>query len=143
MTKAATVPKHLWIVGVVSLLWNLMGAFDYTMTQTRNEAYMGKFDQAQLDYFYGFPAWFDFFWAVAVWGSLIGSMLLLLRRGQALPVFLGSFVAMVVTTIYSFGFYDGMEVMGAGGAVFSAAIFVVALGLLLYARAMKRRGVIG
>lgn len=143
MARNSAVPKHLWLVGVVSLLWNLVGAFDYTMTQTRNEAYMGKFDQAQLDYFYGFPVWFEFFWALAVWGSLVGSMLLLLRRDLAVPVFLGSFVAMLVTTIYSFGFYDGMDVMGAGGAIFSAVIFVIALLLLLYARAMRARGVLG
>ena len=33
-------PKHLWIVGILSLLWNAMSAFDYKMTQTKNESYM-------------------------------------------------------------------------------------------------------
>ena len=26
-------PVHLWIVGILALLWNLMGAFDYLATQ--------------------------------------------------------------------------------------------------------------
>ena len=143
MARNAATPKHLWIVGIVTLLWNLVGAYDYLMTQTRNEAYMGKFSQAQLDYFYGFPVWFEFFWALAVWGGLAGSILLLLRRGLALPVFAVSFVAMVMTTIYSFGLSNGMELMGAGGAAFTAVIFLVALGLVFYARAMRTRGVIG
>lgn len=142
MTKASRAPKHLWIVGIVTLLWNLMGAYDYLMTQTRNEAYMGKFTQPQLDYFYGVPVWFEFFWALAVWGGVLGCVLLLLRRGLALPVFAVSFVSMVITTIYSFGLSDGMQVMGTMGFVFSLVIFLVALGLVLYARAMRRRGVL-
>ena len=143
MARNAPAPKHLWIVGVVTLLWNLVGAYDYLMTQTRNAAYMGKFSQAQLDYFYGFPVWFEFFWALAVWGGVVGSILLLLRRGLALPVFAVSFVSMVLTTIYSFGLSNGMEMMGAGGAAFTGVIFLVALGLVFYARAMRTRGVIG
>ena len=34
-----------------------MGAFDYVMTETRNEAYMAEFTPEQLEFFYGFPAW--------------------------------------------------------------------------------------
>jgi len=142
MTKAMSVPRHLWLVGVVTLLWNLMGAYDYLMTQTRNAAYMARFDQAQLDYFYGFPVWFEFFWALAVWGGVLGSVLLLLRRRAAVGVFAVSFVSMVVTTVYSFGLSDGREVMGAAGFVFTMVIFVVALGLVLYSRAMRARGVL-
>ena len=33
------VPRHLWIVGALALLWNSFGCFDYLMTQTANEAY--------------------------------------------------------------------------------------------------------
>jgi len=36
--SASNTPKHLWVVGVVSLLWNAVGAFDYFMSKTRNEA---------------------------------------------------------------------------------------------------------
>jgi hypothetical protein len=142
MTRTALTPKHLWIIGIVALLWNLMGAFDYLMTQTENEAYMARFSQEQLDYFYGFPTWLEAFWALAVWGGLLGSVLLLLRKRLAAPVFLVSFLAMVVTTVYSYGFADASAVMSAGDRAFSGAIFLVALGLWLYARAMGARGVL-
>lgn len=119
-----------------------MGAYDYLMTQTRNEAYLAKFEQAQLDYFFGFPAWVEAFWALAVWGGVLGCILLLMRKRLAVPVLLVSLASMVVTAIYNFGFSEGMEIMGASGAMFTAAIFLVALGLWLYARAMKARGVL-
>ena len=103
---------------------------------------MAQFDQAQLDYFYGFPIWVEVFWALAVWGGVLGSILLLLRKRLAVPVFMVSFVSMVITAIYNFGLSNGMEVMGTGGFVFTVVIFFVALGLWLYSRAMRTRGVL-
>jgi hypothetical protein len=119
-----------------------MGAFDYVMTQTRNEAYMSQFTPEQLEYFYGFPVWLDAFWAVAVWGGLLGAVLLLARRRVAVPVLLTSFVAMIVTSIHNFLLTDGLDVMGGAGVAFSGVIFVVALALWLYARSLAGRGVL-
>ena len=142
MSETKATPKHLWIIGIITLLWNLVGAFDYLMTQTRNETYMSQFEQAQLDYYYSFPTLVVVFWALAVWGSVMGSVLLLMRKPLAVPVFMVSFASMVITAIYNFGFSDGMEVMGSSGFVFTVVIFFVALGLVLYARAMRARGVL-
>jgi len=136
-------PWHLWVVGVLAVLWNSMGAFDYLMTETRNEGYMGRFTPEQLEYFYGFPSWAVAFWAIAVWGGVLGAVLLLLRKKLAAGVLLVSFVSMVVTTIYSYGVSNGLEAMGdPTDLAFSGLIFVFALLLYLYARAMKNRGVI-
>jgi hypothetical protein len=144
MTESVHAPRHLWVIGILALIWNAMGAFDYVMTETRNEAYMAKFTAEQLDYFYSFPVWVVACWAIAVWGSVAASILLLLRKRLAESVFLVAFVAMVITTIYNYGISDGLEAMGegAGNLVFSGLIFVVALLLWLYARAMRRRGVL-
>jgi len=136
-------PVHLWIVGVLSLLWSAMGALDFMMTQTKNEAYMSAFTPEQLAFFYGFPVWLVGVWAVAVWGGVLGSLLLLLRKGLAAPVFLASFAAMVITTLDNFVFSDGLEVIGdTFSLVFTAVIFLVGLALVFYARAMRRRGVL-
>ena len=97
MERVAT-PKHLWIVGIVSLLWNAMGAVDYVMTETHNEAYMGQYTAEQLEYFYSFPTWFIAFWAIAVWSSVLGSVLLLLRIRWAGAAFFVSLLAMIPTS---------------------------------------------
>jgi len=142
MSQTAATPKHLWIVRIISLLWNLMGAFDYVMTKTQNADYMAKFTQEQLDFYYSFPTWAVVFWALAIWCSVLGSILLLMRKGLATPVFLVAFVSMVINAIYTYGFSNGMEMMGAGGFVFTLVIFFVALGLVLYSRAMQKNGVL-
>ena len=136
-------PWHLWLVGVIATLWNAMGAVDYLMTKTRNEAYMSQFTPEQLEFFYGFPVWLTAFWAIAVWGGLLGAVLLLMRKRLAFPVLLLSFLAMLVTTIHHYGFANGLEVLGGGGTlIFSGVIFLVALLLVFYARAMSRRRVL-
>jgi hypothetical protein len=125
-------PFHLWVVGILSLLWNAFGAFDYTATQYRIESYMGQFPQEQLDYFYSFPSWVEAAWAVGVWGSLLGSIFLLLRKSWALAA----------STVYNFVLSNGMEMMGEGAAMFTAVIWVIALLLFFYASAMAKRGVL-
>lgn len=143
MSRLLPTPIHLWIVGVVTLLWNAMGGYDYLMTQTKNADYMARFEPAQLEYFYGFPMWVEACWAVAVWGALLGSILILMRKGLAVPVLMVSFFAMAATAVYNFGISNGLEIMGTGGMIFSAVIFLVALGLWMYAKAMRGRGVLG
>jgi hypothetical protein len=136
-------PWHVWAVGIAAVIWNGFGAMDYLMTQTRNEQYMSQFTPEQLEYFYAFPAWVVACWAIAVWGALLGSVLLLMRRRLAVPVFLVALVAFVLTAIYNYVLSAGLEVMGdAFSLAFTGVIFVVSVALYLYARAMQKRGVL-
>jgi len=142
-TRTVPTPWHLWVIGAIAVLWNAMGAFDYVMTETRNAAYMSAFTPEQLAFVYGFPAWVIAAWAIAVWGGILGALLLLLRRRLAVWVFLVSLVAMVVTTIHNYVLSDGLEIFAdAGSQAFTAVIFVIALGLFIYSRAMHNRGVL-
>lgn len=138
-TKA---PLHLWIVGILGLLWNAIGCFDYYATQTKMESYMSHFTPQQLDYFYAFPAWADAAWAVGVWGSLLGAIGLLLRKAWAVWLFGIAILGLAVTTVYNFVLSDGMAVMGSGAAMFSGVIWIIALFLFFYAQAMAKRRVL-
>ena len=135
-------PRHLWIVGILAILWNAIGCFDYVATQTRLESYMSQFTPEQLEYFYSFPAWAVSGWAIAVWSSLLGSISLLLRKNWAVTLFAIALAGMVVTSLYNFVLTDGIKMMGAGGAAFTAVIWIIAIALFLYARAMAKRGVL-
>ena len=136
----ARAPRHLWVIGILAVLWSAVGAFDYTASQLRIESYMSQFPPEQLEYFYGFPAWSVAAWAVGVWGSLIGSLGLLLRKSWAVWVFGASIAGLALTTLYNFVLSDGLSIMGSGAAVFTAVIWIIALFLFFYARAMAKRG---
>jgi len=136
-------PRHLWIVGGLALLWNAMGAFDYSMTQSRNAAYMASFTPEQLAFFYGMPAIINSAWAVGVWGGVAGTLLLLLRRRLAVWVFLASVLGVITTTFHNYVLSNGMTVAGDPfSLIFTAVIFIVALGLFLYASTLHARGVL-
>jgi hypothetical protein len=136
------VPWHLWLVGIIGLLWNSVGVYDFLMTQTRNESYVGELMPAQLEALYGFPAWLVAAWGLAVLGGALGALLLLLRRKLAVPVLMVSLVSMTVTAAHNFLAPDGLYATGGTAPSFVLLIFVAALGLWYYSRSMTRRGVL-
>lgn len=136
-------PWHLWVVGVVALLWNALGCLDYTMTQIQGDAWLANMDptELQMAWFHGMPAWYDAAWAIAVWGGLLGALLLLLRRRWAMPAFLASLLGWAAGAVYTFGLSNGMEAMGPWWPM-----LVVKGGLcaffVWYARIMGKKGVL-
>ncbi|MDX8348174.1 hypothetical protein SLH49_09260 [Cognatiyoonia sp. IB215446] len=142
MTKT---PLHLWIVGVLSLLWNAGGAMDYVMTRTGAADYLAAQPPERLAMLTDAPFWFDITWAVGVWFSIIGSLLLLLRSRMAGSAFALSLAGLIGSSIYNYGIADGGSMVAAAGPTaiaFTIAIPVILIGLWLYARAMTKAGVL-
>ncbi len=142
----ARTPWHLWVVGVLSLLWNAFGCYDYTMTQLGDATYLSAMaSQAGVPvdifiaHFAAYPAWMDAAWALGVWGSLLGSILLLLRKQWAVLAFFVSLFGLFVSTLYGIGNpVEGME-QSASNWTLMAMIWVILIGLIVYSRAMVKR----
>ena len=135
-------PIHLWIVGVLALLWNLMGVFDYLATQLELDFYMSQFTADQLAFFYGFPKWAVAGWAFGVWGAFVGSIGLLMRRKWSVWAFAVSLVGMVISFTYTFGLSNGAEMMGTGEMIFTVVIWAVSIFLLVYSWKQAKNGVL-
>ena len=144
MTDVRKTPWHLWVVGAVSLLWNAVGAFDYTMTKMKNADYLASFTPEQQAYFASFPIWANIGWALGVWGSVIGSVLLLARSRHAVTAFLISMIGLALSCIYQFGMHYGdlARMFGSFPLVFTGIIWVILIALYLYARAQVAKGVL-
>ena len=138
----AKAPVWYWILAVIGLLWFGLGAWDYTATQLRLDWYMASFTEEQLAHFYGFPTWFYAVWALSVWGSFLGAILLILRMKLASLAFLVALVTYVISAIYSYVLSDAYAVMGMFGVVFSIVIFVSVLGYFWLARWASQRGIL-
>ncbi len=142
-------PWHLWVVGIVSLLWNGFGANDYLQTQLGNLDYMaamvtdmGVSAEDALAYFNGFPGWVHAFWALGVWGSVLGSVLLLLRLRYAVWAFAIPLLGLAGTTLYQVTTAQPEWVTGGSSTVISIVIWSIATFLLIYAVSMKNKGVL-
>lgn len=143
-TSAARAPWHLWVVGIVGVLWNGFGAYDYVMTNLQGETYMRSMGvtDAQISYFNAMPAWMMGVWAIGVWGGLLASVLLLLRMKWALHAFVASLAAFVVNLIYTYLLSNGAEVTGQTMMLMNAAILAGCLFFTWYAWTMTKRGVL-
>ena len=141
-------PVHLWIVGILSLLWNAMGCFDYVMTRMRNTDYLASAmpnvdPNAMLAWIDGFPIYAQIGWALGVWGGLLGSVLLLMRSRYAVWAYGLSLLGAVVGLGYQIA--AAPPLAGADDAMSKAmpyVIILVAHGLFLYARAMDKKAVL-
>lgn len=141
MERPAT-PWHLWVIGILALLWNGFGAYDYVMTQTRNEAYMSAFTPEQLDYFYGFPIWVEAFWAIGVWSAFAGAVLLVLRSRFAFHALVLGLAGLAGSSFYQFTSPVPDGVMDGAGLVMTIVIWLTQILLAIYAFSMMRRGVL-
>ena len=142
-------PWHLWVVGFVSLLWHAGGAYDYTMTQSRDMDYLtmsadgaGMPVDTMVAYYEGFPIWADICWAFGVWGAVAGSLLLLLRSRFAFHAFVVSLIGLVGTSLYTFTGSMPPELQSNFTYIFTAVVFATTILLAWYARRMTTRGVL-
>jgi len=140
----AKTPWHLWLVGVVAVLFNAIGVFDFTMSMTQGEAYMAAAGMTpeQIAHYREMPAWMTLVWAIGVLGAFGASALVLLRRKLAFPVFAVSLAAFLLSLAYSYLLTDGGKVMGQQMAITSAVIAALLAFFTWYAWAMSRRGVL-
>jgi hypothetical protein len=148
MTEAMKTPLHLWIVGIVSTLWNSFGVTDYVMTRTRGAAWIDQMmpgvDSAKfMAYIDAFPIWASIGWALGVWLALAGSLLLLLRSRHAVAAFAVSLVGAIVGIGYQLMNPADIPQMAEGAnAVMPYVIISIAAALLLYARRQRAAGVL-
>jgi len=137
-------PWHLWLIGIVGLLWSSMGVVSFLLTQLNVDAVMSRFPPQQRTYFLSFPWWADALWAIGVLGGVIGCLLLLLKSRLASPVLLASLVGTIGSTLGGLFLLGGMKVMVETNALgFTVFPIIVAGFLAHYARVMSQKGVLG
>ena len=146
MADGNKAPWHLWVVGVVSLLWNGFGAYDFLMTTTQGEAYFraSGFDQAMIDYFNAMPKWMYVPWTLGVWGGLAGSILLLIRNWLAVWAFGLSFLGALISLLHGL-LINPMPPLPEAMAMMQYMPWVILLitaVLFWYAWTMRGRGVL-
>ena len=127
-----------WIVSALSLLWNGFGVSDYALTKLHNAWWLSSMavDPAMIAKVDAAPVWGTFAWAVGVWASLLGAVLMLLRSRHATLAYLVSLVGAAV------GFAWQIEAGLFPGPAFPAVILAVIIALWWYCRRCAARGIL-
>ena len=132
-------PWHLWVVGILTLLWNSVGVMSYLMTRLDKLDSLGMTAE-QIAYFDTFPVWANAVWALGVWGAFGASVLLLLRHRWAVVAALISVVGLVGTTVFNYAVANVPADMA--NPVLDVVIWATTLFTLWYAAKMRREGVL-
>ena len=139
---AAKAPWHFWLVAIVGLVWNGFGAVDYTMSHVQPESWyqtMGV-PPAVVAFMETYPSWMHAVWAIGVWGSAVGAVLLLLRSKWAFHAFAVSILGALGNFGYTMMTPGASEAMG--GMTMPLVIIVICAFFIWDAWTMTKRGIL-
>lgn len=130
MNSTATKPATwFWIVAILALLWNLGGVMSFIMHITISDETLQAMSEDERELYTDFPVWLTVTYFIAVFGGLLGNVLLLLRRKIATPVLIVSLIAIMLQMIYTVFMSRAVEIHGA--QALGVPVFVTVIGFLL------------
>ena len=143
-TGAEKLPWHYWLVGALAAVWNGYGAYDFSRSMTRGDAYLHSMgmNAAQIAFFNAMPGWMYGAWAIGVWGAVGGTVLYFQRSQFAMHFFAASLLGSVLSLIYSHFLTDGAHLMGAVSNIVGGAITIICMLLTAYAWKLTKMGVL-
>lgn len=131
-----------WIVAGLATLWNAFGCFDFTMSVTRNPAYMAEMPPGMIDWLDSAPTWTLVPWAAGVWGGMAGALLLLARSRHAVTAFAISLAGLAVSQLWQLTVPMPPAMDTPGMKAMTVVIWLIAIGLLWFAWDKRRTGVL-
>lgn len=135
----AQAPKWFRPVGVVALLWNLIGCAAYLADVLMTPEALAQMTAAQQEMYAARPTWAVAATAVAVWFGAAGCVGLLLRKRWATPLFMASLAALVIQDVWLF-LMSGVAQMDPVAVVLQSCVLLIAIGLVLLGRKAAAQG---
>jgi hypothetical protein len=106
MKTKPKLPVWFWAVTILLLLWEVMGCFACAMQIVYGAAAMGPVDDWSLKYYAALPPWYNWVYAVATGGGLLGGVALIMRDERASYFFWISLTAIIATFGVAFAATD-------------------------------------
>lgn len=128
-----------WIVSIIALLWNLMGAYAYVIDAYTSIEDLEAMTQAQRELYESRPAWATGAFAIAVWAGVLGCIALLIKKKWARPVLLISLIGVIGQQLYMFFLSNTLEVMGSESLGLPIAVLIIAIGLVYFAKIAQKK----
>lgn len=133
------VPLHFWAVGMLSLLWNVWGAYIALSAQSGHLPNLRAEDQA---YFDAQPLWLVIGVDAALLAGIAGAVALLLQHRAAVWLYVAMFAVITLANIYELAIGISPMLDGSTSLAGSLALLAV-MGLqAAYAAKMRQRGLL-
>jgi hypothetical protein len=140
-TATLTKPsKSFLIIAILALLWNLMGMMSFIMDVTISEEALASLPDGQRALYETTPIWTEVLYGIAVLFGTVGCVLLLMKKSFAIPIFVISFMAILIQMTYWLAFTNSLEVYGPAGAVMPLLVIFIGAFLIWYSNSAKVKG---
>jgi hypothetical protein len=135
-------PRSFLPIGLAALTWNLLGDMSFAAQYAMDMDELARTAPDTARVYGQMPGWVWVVFAVAVGAGTLGAVLLLLKMALAVPVYALSLAAIILLFAQNFLATDMLAVEGWDAVLVPALIFLAGVAQLLYAWAMKARGVL-
>ena len=132
-------PWHLWVVAILTLIWNGLGAYTVMMAQAGKLAGM---DATEAAYYASKPLWFVVMTDVALLLPVAAAIALLFRSRFAVWLFAAGLIVLVGNNIYDFVAGTSLARGDQGWLVLTTITLLIAALQVWYSRAMRSRTVL-
>ena len=139
MTNSTNKPTTVfWIIGVIALLWNIMGVVAYLRQAYMSNEALLILPLDEQAYYNGVPPWVTAAFAIAVFSGLLGCIALLMKKKLASTLFILSLIAVITQFIYTLFIQDFVIISGIAEATMPIMVLVIAFFLVWYAKKAEK-----
>lgn len=140
MTTTNKPASWFWVVSVIALIWNAIGAMAYISQVTMSPEALQALPENERALMESLPTWATAAFAIGVWGGVLGCLLLLLRKKLATLVLMISFAGVLVQMVHSLFISNSIAVYGPGGMVMPLMVLIIGVLLIVFARKSANNG---
>tara|TARA_R110000737_G_scaffold49733_5_gene70643 strand:+ start:6188 stop:6637 length:450 start_codon:yes stop_codon:yes gene_type:complete len=125
-------PNWFNVAAILALVWNLLGVVAFVSHMMMTPEMIVQLPVAEQDLYANVPFWATAAFAIAVFGGALGSLALLMKKSICYPLFIASFIAVVVQMFHSFFISNSAEVYGPGSMIMPIMVLVITLVLVRF-----------
>ena len=134
-----TPPISFYIVAGVFLFFNVTGLIFYYQQMTLTPQMLQGLDASTIAFMKATPVWATSGYAIAVNAGVVASIVLLLRKAWALPVYIVSFAGVLTQDFDAFVLRDAVGVWGSSAYYVPSVVLVMCLVEIWYSRSVANR----
>ena len=142
MRTSQKITTWFWVLGVLLLIWNGMGALEYLNNVLVTPGEMAMKPEAERNLIEMTPSWVTSAFALAVWGGLMAAILMLLRKAFAHLMFMASLFGAVVQMCYNFFIAGAYDIYGPEGLLMPAMIIIIGVYSIYFTGQCKEKGIL-
>ncbi|GER59284.1 hypothetical protein [Patiriisocius marinus] len=140
MNTTKNVPKSFLIVGILALLWNLMGMYQFYLGNYELESLRASVSPEEFSIMESLPQWYSILFGIAVLTGVVGAILLVLKKKVATLFFMISLLTVLIIEIYWLLATNIMEVSGNSVVIMPLLVIAVAIFLYFYSKGAAGKG---